>query len=96
MALLAGVFLRDLQFDGFVGFFEAAEERRDRLARLEVDRAVLDLDDDVVVELAVERMEIVVSGSGAIVFGIAPVEMMVVDEGAIEEEAAVRFQSAAR
>ena len=94
MALLAGVFLRDLQLDRFVGFFEAAEKRRDRFARLKIDRAVLDLDDDVVVELAVERMKIVVGGAGAIVFGIAPVEMMVVDEGAIEDEAAVRFERA--
>ena len=61
VALLAGVFLRDLQLDGFVGFFEAAEKWRDGLARLEIDRAVLDLDDDVVVELAVERMKIVVA-----------------------------------
>ena len=94
MTRLTGVFLRDLQLDGFVGFFEAAEEWRDRLARLKIDRAVFDLDDDVVVELAVERMKIVVGGARAIVFRIAPVEMMVVDEGAIEDEAAVRFESA--
>src|ERR1700684_76897 len=94
MMLLTGVFLRDLKLDRFVRFFEAAEERRDRLAGLEIDRAMLDLDDDVVVELPVERMKIVVSGLGAIVFRITPIEMMFVNEGAIEDEAAVRFQCA--
>src|SRR5580704_11951282 len=91
VVLLACVFLRDLEFDRFIGFLEAAEEWRNRFARLEVDRAVLDLDDDVVIELAVERMEIVVGGFGAVVFRIAPVEMMVVDESAIEDEAAMRI-----
>ena len=90
VALLADVFLRDLELDGLVGFLEPAEERRDGLAHLEIDGAVLDLDDDVVVELAVERMEVVVGGAGAVVLGIAPVEVVVVDEGAIEDDAAVR------
>src|SRR5437762_13329383 len=43
MVLLAGVFLRDLQLDGHVRFFEATEQGRNRFARLEVDRAVVDL-----------------------------------------------------
>src|SRR5580704_9809915 len=94
VVLLACVFLRDLEFDRFIGFLEAAEEWRNRFARLEVDRAVFDLDDDVVVELAVERMKIVVGGFGAIVLRIAPVEMMVVDESAVENETAVRFERA--
>src|SRR5580704_3836849 len=92
VVLLACVFLRDLEFDRFIGFLEAAEEWRNRFARLEVDRAVFDLDDDVVVELAVERMKIVVGGFGAVVLRIVPVEMVVVDEGAIEDEAGVRLQ----
>ena len=53
--LLAEVLLRDLQLDRLVRLLERAEQRRRRLAHLEVDRPVLDLDDDVVVELAVER-----------------------------------------
>ena len=92
MVLLAGVFLRDLQFNRFVGFFEAAEQRRNRFARLEVNRAMLDLDDDVVFELAVERMKIVVGSLGAVVLGIAPVEMMVVNERAIENDTVMRFE----
>src|SRR6266705_7176592 len=94
MVLLAGVFLRDLQFDRLVCFFEAAEQRRNRFVRLEVDWAMLDLDDDVVFELAVERMKIVVGGFGAVVLGIAPVEVMIVDESAIKHDAVVRLQSA--
>ena len=55
MPRLADVLLRDLQLDRLVGLLERAEERRRRLADLEIDRPVLDLHDDVVVELAVER-----------------------------------------
>src|SRR5437899_4891323 len=55
---------------------------------------MLDLHDDVVIELAVERMENVISGPGTIVFGIAPIEMMVIDKGAIHDDAAMRLQSA--
>ncbi len=46
VTLLAGVFLRDLQFHGLVGVGEAAEERRDRLADLKIDGAVFDLDEE--------------------------------------------------
>ena len=58
VASLADVLLRDLEFDGLVGFLERAEERRRGLAHLEIDGAVLDLDDDVVVELAVEATKL--------------------------------------
>ncbi len=75
MPLLARVFLRDLQLDSFICFFEAAEERRRRPAHLEIDRSIFDLDDHVVVELSVERMKDVVRGARAIIFQIAPIEM---------------------
>src|SRR5256885_5878464 len=55
---------------------------------------MLDLDDDVVFELAVERMKIVVGSFGAVVLGIAPVEMMVVDESAIKHDAVMRLEGA--
>src|SRR5262245_54311669 len=80
--LLAGVFLCDLKLNGFVCFLQSAEQGGSGFAGLKVDGAVLDLNDDVVVELAVERMKNVVSGFGPIVFKIAPIEMMVVDESA--------------
>ena len=92
MPLLAEVLLRDLQLDGLVGFLEAAEQGRSRLADLEVDRAVFDLEDDVVVELAVEVVEVVVGRFGAVVLRIVPVHFVVVDEPAIEEDAAVRLE----
>ncbi len=94
MVLLTSVFLRDLKLDRFVSFFEAAEEGRDRFARLEVDWAMLDLDDDVVFELAVEWMKIVVGSFGAVVFGIAPVEVMIVDESTIKHDAMMRLEGA--
>src|SRR5271166_6075643 len=42
MALLPGVFLRDLQFDRFASAFESTEQRRNRFAHLEIDWAVFD------------------------------------------------------
>src|SRR5258707_5115904 len=92
MVLLTSVFLRDLKLDGFVGFFEAAEQRRNWFARLEIDWAVFDLNDDVVFELAVEGMKIVVGSFSAVIFGVAPVEMMVVNERTIEDNTAMRFE----
>ena len=91
---LPEIFRCDLQLDGFASMIDAAEERRCRFAHLEIDRAVLDLDDDVGVELAVERLEIVVGGAGAVVLQIAPVHVVVVDEAAVEEQAAVRREGA--
>ena len=52
-------------------FCRPAEQRRRRLAHLEINGAMLDLNDYVVVELAVERMEIIVGGLGAIVLQVA-------------------------
>src|SRR5580693_5095612 len=94
MPLLAGVLLGDLQLDGFVGFLEPGEQRRRRFACLEVDRSVFDLNDDVVVELSVERMKMVVSGVRPIILWPTPVEMMVVDKCAIEDDAVVRLERA--
>ena len=91
---LAEIFLGDLQLDGLVGLLQRAEKRRGRLAHLEIDGAVLDLHDHVVVELAVEVVEVVVGGAAAIVLRVLPVHVVVVDEAAIEEQAAVRLERA--
>src|SRR6266853_4908578 len=94
MALLAGIFLGYLQFDGFVGFLESAEEGRDWFASLKVDRSMFDLNDYVMFELAVEGMKDVVGRSRAIIFWVAPIEMMVIDEGSIKKNSAVTGQGA--
>ena len=54
----------------------------------------LDLDDDVRFELAVEGVEVVVAGAGAIGLEVVVVEVVVVDEAAIEHDAAVRLERA--
>src|SRR5690348_6939084 len=94
MPLLAEVFLRDLQFDGFICFLEAAEERGGGFAHLEINRPVFDLDDYIVVKFAVKRMKDVVSRASAIVFEITPVEMMVIDKGPVKNDAVMRGQCA--
>src|SRR6266568_6609731 len=94
MALLAGVLLRNLQLNRLICLQHCAEQRRGWLAYLEVDWPVLNLDDDIVVELAVEGMEVVVGGASAVSFRITPVQVMVVNEGAVEQDSAVRTQRA--
>src|SRR5882757_1751159 len=92
VALLAGIFLGYLQLDGFVCFLETAEERRNGFPGLEVDGPMFNLDDHIGFELPVEGMKDVICGSGAIIFWVAPIEMMVIDKGAIKKETVVRCQ----
>ena len=92
MPLLPEILLRDLKLDRLIRPSQHSKQRRRGLADLEVDRPVLDLEDDVVVERAVERLEVVHRGARTIVFDIAPVHEVVVDKSAIEDDAAVRRQ----
>ena len=55
---------------------------------------MFDLDDHIVVKLAVERMKNVVGGARAIVFRIAPIEVMVIDKCAIKNDSAMRHKGA--
>jgi hypothetical protein len=65
-----------------------------RLPHLEVNRPVLDLEHDVVVEPAVERAKVVVGSARAIVLRVPPVHVVVVDEPAVEEHPMVRCERA--
>ncbi len=94
LSLLTGIFLRDLQFDRFVGVLESAQQRRDGLAHLKINRPILDLNDDVVLELPIQRMKNVVGSPRAIILGIAPVQMMVINKSAVEQHAAMRMDRA--
>src|ERR1035438_441630 len=91
LPLLSGIFLGDLQFDGFIGAAQAGKKRRSRFAYLEIDWTILDLNDDVLVEVAVQRVEVIVSGLRAIVFQVVPIQMVVVDEGAIKDDTPLRI-----
>src|SRR3569833_1663992 len=93
MALLAEVLLRDLNFHGLAGVLHTTKERGHRLACLEVDRAFFGLNNDIGREFAVEWMEDVIGGAGAISLGIGPIEVVVVDECSVEDDTAVRSQS---
>src|SRR6266568_1734593 len=86
MPLLPRVFLCDLQLDRLVRFLKPAEERRNWFARLEVDWAIFNLDDDVVRKFAVERMKNVVGSFGTIILGIAPIKMVVIDKRPVEND----------
>ena len=67
-------------------FCKPANRGDDRFAHLEINRPVLDLDDGIVVEGAIERMEIIIGRFRPIVFQVAPIEVMVVDESAVEDD----------
>ena len=82
---LAEVLLRDLQLGHDRRLRHGAEERMERLARLEVEGAVLHLHEDVVAEPAVERHELHVGALDAV-----GVDVGVVDERAPHHDAAVR------
>ena len=83
----AEVLLGDLDLEHQRRLRHGAEERVERLARLEVDGPVLDLEQDVRREPAVEGLERVVGGRGPVGAGLR-----VVDEGAPHHHAVVGGQ----
>ena len=85
MAALPEIFLRNLQLGHHRRLLQLVEERAVGLARLEVERAVLDLYDDVLAELPVEGLELVDGLHHAV--GVALV--IAIDEGAPHDDATV-------
>lgn len=63
---VAGVFLAQREFDAQVRVRKAAKHRRHRFTRLEVPRAVLALQEDVLGEVTILRLEQLVSLLGAV------------------------------
>ena len=57
MALLAKILLRDLELDSRACMKQVCEERRGGLADLAIDRAVFNLNYDVIIEFAIEFFE---------------------------------------
>ena len=89
MALLAGVLLGGLDLDRLIRVRERSEQRGNRFPRLEVDGAFLDLDDDVRLELPVVADEVVDAGTGPVGLRVVPLEVIVVDEAAVEDHPVV-------
>ena len=82
---LPEILLRRLNLGEHRRLLERAEERMERLARHEVDRAVLHLHEHVRLELAIELGELDVGALGTI-----GIDVLVVDERAPDDVAAVR------
>src|SRR5690606_17398566 len=57
------IFLGNLHFHHGIGVGQIAKQRREGLARLEVDRTILHLQDHVLAEFAVEWSEFIVSAA---------------------------------
>src|ERR1700674_3217532 len=94
MPLLAGVFLSDLQLHSHIRTLQPPKEWRNRFADLKGNGPMLDLNDDVVVELAIEVMEYIVLSCRAVTLMILPVKVMAVYNRPVEHDAAVRFERA--
>src|SRR6185437_1909838 len=94
MPLLAGIFLRDLELDRFAGLLHCPKQRRRRLAHLKINGPVFDLEYDIVFEFSVQRVKVIVGGSGAVGLGIAPVDTMVVNKSAIHYHYVMQLQGA--
>src|ERR1700674_5200226 len=94
MPLLSGVFLSDLQLHRHVGTLQPTKERRNRFAGLKINGPMFDLNNDVVVEFAIEGTENIVRSFRAVTFRILPVEVMVVYKRPIENDAPVGFERA--
>src|SRR5947208_7611329 len=94
MPLLARVFLRDLQLDCFAGLLHCAKQWGRWLPHLKINGSILDLQNDVVLELSIQRMKVVVCGFRTVRLGITPVEMMVVNKRPVHHHAVMRLQRA--
>ncbi len=92
MALLSSVFLGYLQFQHEIRFLQPAYEWGNRFPHLEVHGTILYLQDNVVVEAAVQGHEVVVGRIGPVGFPVAPVLFAVVYEAAPYHQAAVWFE----
>src|ERR1700742_941995 len=94
MALLAKILLRDFQFNRRARVLEVSEERRRRLANLEIDRAVLDLHKSILGKFAVEAGEELYSRICAVLCPDGLVQMdAVIHECAEDKNTAMRLQS---
>ena len=60
------ILLGNLHLGHHIGLFHLTEQRAERLTRLEINRTVLDLNYDVVAELAVQRLELLNGLLGAV------------------------------
>src|SRR5260370_8348066 len=92
VARLPCIFLCNLKLNDLMRAPQATKQGRCGLAYLEVNRPILDLNDDVVGKLSIERMEIVIGGLGAVILSFPPVKMVVVNKRAIEHDAAMRLE----
>ena len=86
MVAVAQILLRDLPFGHLARLRHSAKEGAVGFARLEVDGAVLDLNNHVVEELPVERLELEIGLLGTIGIGWA------IDEGTPHDDALERLQ----
>ncbi|PRY07335.1 hypothetical protein CLV37_12911 [Kineococcus rhizosphaerae] len=76
--LMAGVLLRDLNFNDNIGAWHGQKQGRNRLTHLKIHGSALDLEDDIVVELPVQPLELIVCGPGTVSTAVTPVLAVVV------------------
>ncbi|MNJ42927.1 hypothetical protein D3C77_379100 [compost metagenome] len=92
MPLLPGILLGNLELQHLIRLFHRAKQRRYRLFDLKIHRPVLDLQDDVLFKPAVQRLEMIVCGTGPVSFAVTPVLMAIINEASPQHETAVGLQ----
>ena len=88
VARLSGVLLRNLQLGHIGGLANLVEDGAVWLARLEVERSVLGLQDDILAEIAVQRLEL----RDGLLHAVFALVVGSIDEATPDDGAAVRLQ----
>ena len=94
--LLSSILLRELNFKCRVCILHAQKQRRDRLPDLEIEGAVLDLEDHIIHEIPVQRLIDLVRSARTVGFHVPPVLQAVVHESPPDDDPAIGFDGAAQ
>lgn len=89
MSLSTGVLLRDFHFKCDICATKRSKQRTYAFSDLEVDRTVFNLNDHIVVKVAVKRLEIIISGFSSIDGQVLVIEGIAVNETSVEQNSIV-------
>ena len=96
MAVLAQILRGDLKLDGCARIVQSGEQRRRWFANLEVDWAVLDLHDNVVVELTIQMLKKFELRIRSIRRPVRVADVIVINKRTHHQYASERFQGSSK
>ncbi|MNC31270.1 hypothetical protein D3C75_795850 [compost metagenome] len=92
MPLLTSILLGYLKLDYLIGALHRSEQWRHWLPNLEIHRSVLDLQEYIIPELAIQRLKVIISRPRTIRRAVPPVLHAVIDKAAPNDKSAMRFK----